>query len=109
MARKTTALTNTEVSRAKPKEREYNLADGNGLLLRVKPNGSKLWIFNYVRPYTKKRVNISFGRYPDISLADARIKRTEARELLAQNIDPKEHRDQKAQKEREATSDPCFA
>jgi hypothetical protein len=70
------------------------LVDGDGLALRVKPNGSKLWIFNYFRPYTKIRTAISFGSYPALSLADARNKRNAARELLAQDIDPKEHRDE---------------
>jgi len=96
MARTTKRLTNTEVKQAKPKEKEYNLADGDGLALRVKPNGSKLWLFNYYRPYTKKRANISFGTYPDLSLAEARKRRDKARELLAQDIDPKEKRDEQA-------------
>ncbi|GAW86554.1 conserved hypothetical protein [Bathymodiolus platifrons methanotrophic gill symbiont] len=93
MARVTKPLTNTEVKQAKPKDKEFNLVDGDGLALRVKPNGSKLWIFNYFRPYTKKRTSLSFGSYPAISLADARSKRATARELLAKEIDPKEHRE----------------
>lgn len=94
MARVTKPLTNTEVKQAKPKEKEFNLVDGNGLALRVKPNGSKLWVFNYFRPYTKKHTTLSFGSYPAISLADARNKRATAKELLAKDIDPKEHRDE---------------
>lgn len=90
----TKPLTNTEVKQAKPKEKEFNLVDGDGLALRVKPNGSKLWVFNYFRPYTKKRTSLSFGSFPTISLAEARIKRHEAKELLAKEIDPKEHRDE---------------
>jgi hypothetical protein len=50
-------------------------------------------LFNYQRPITKKRVNLSLGRYPDLSLAKARTKAIAARELLADGIDPKEHRD----------------
>ncbi|WP_353518268.1 integrase domain-containing protein [Thalassotalea sp. SU-HH00458] len=92
MARRTNPLTNTEVKQAKPKDKEYNLADGDGLHLRIKPSGSKLWLFNYTRPFIKKRANISFGSYPAVSLANAREKRKEAHELLAQDIDPKEHR-----------------
>jgi len=94
MARKTTPLTNTEVKHAKPKDKEYNLVDGEGLMLRIKPNSSKLWLFNYYRPFTKKRANISFGKYPDISLAEAREKRTSARNLLAKDIDPKTHKEE---------------
>ena len=94
MARTTKPLTNTEVKQAKPKDKEYNLADGAGLSLRVKPNGTKSWLFNFSAPYTKKRTNISFGAYPDVSLAEARRQKEEARSLLAQMIDPKTHRDE---------------
>jgi len=94
MARKAVPLTNTQVKQAKPRDKEYSLADGDGLALRVKPNGSKLWLFNYYKPYTKQRANISFGVYPEVSLAEARNRRKNARELLAQDIDPKAHRDE---------------
>jgi len=93
MARQTKPLNNTQIKQAKAQEKEYNLADGQGLSLRIKPNSTKTWLFNYYRPHSKKRVNISFGPYPDLGLADARTKRDEARKLLAQNIDPKEYRD----------------
>ncbi len=99
MAKTTKPLTNTEVKQSKPRDKEYNLADGAGLALRVKPNGAKYWLFNYSRPYTKKRSNISFGTYPETSLASARRKREDARILLAKDIDPKEHRDLAVQKE----------
>lgn len=102
MARITNPLTNTEVKQARPKDKEYNLVDGDGLMLRVKPNGSKLWLFNYYRPYTKKRANIGFGKYPDVTLAQARNKRKDARELLADNVDPKDYRTEQNQYKKEA-------
>jgi len=102
MAKITKPLTNTEVKAAKAKDKEYNLADGSGLQLRVKPNGSKLWLFNYQRPFTKKRANLSLGKYPALSLADARKESASARELLAKDIDPKAHRDKQAQAEKNA-------
>ena len=102
MARITKPLTNTQIEQAKPKTKVYTLSDGSGLQLRVKPNGSKLWLFDYVRPYTKKRTSLSFGAYPALSLANARIKREAARELLSNNIDPKEERDEKARLKGEA-------
>ena len=102
MARTVVPLTNTQVNQAKSKSKEYSLSDGRGLALRVKPNGSKLWIFNYTRPHTRKRANLSFGIYPEISLAEARKEREKARELLAQGIDPKAGRDHtKAEKVRQ--------
>jgi len=95
MAKLTKALTNTEVKQAKPKDKLYKLSDGGGLLLRVKPNGFKTWIFDYYKPHTKARTSIGFGAYPEVSLADARKKRVAARELLAKEIDPKEYKDDK--------------
>jgi integrase len=50
-------------------------------------------LFNYYRPITRKRANLSIGKYPDLSLAKARAKSVSARELLADGIDPKEYRD----------------
>lgn len=102
MARTTRPLTNTEVKQAKPRTREYNLADGQGLYLRVKPNGSKLWLFNYSRPFTKQRANISLGSYPDLSLANARAKRQKMRELLAEDIDPKHFKIEQTRQQKEA-------
>lgn len=91
MARQTKPLTNTEVERAKAKEKDYKLLDGGGLYLAVKATGSKLWRLNYSRPFTKKRTEISLGAFPEISLQQARQKRDEYRALLAQEIDPQEH------------------
>ena len=102
MAKIITPLSDTQVKQAKSKEKEYNLADGNGLQLRVRPNGSKLWILKYSQPYTKKRTNLGLGKYPDVSLSKARKQRDEARRLLADNIDPKDHRIEQAQQKKEA-------
>jgi hypothetical protein len=102
MTNTTKPLTNTEVKQAKPKAKEYNLADGHGLYLRVKPSGTKLWIFNYLRPFTKKRANLGLGIFPDISLADARVEAQKFKGLLAKEIDPKEYRIEQAWKDEKA-------
>lgn len=101
MAKKIRPLTNTEVKQAKAQEKEYTLADGDGLQLRIKPSGSKNWVLKYSKPFTKVRTNIGLGTYPEISLKQARDKRAEARTLLAQDIDPKTHRDENAALEKE--------
>lgn len=93
MAKQIKPLSPTQVTKTKPLEKEYSLADGNGLYLRIKPNGAKLWIFNYIHPTTKKRKNISLGTFPDITLASAREKTRELRQLVAEGVDPKTHRD----------------
>ena len=92
MARTTIPLTDTKIKTAKPTDKEYTLQDGNGLYLLIKPTGSKIWRFNYYRPITKKRTLVSFGSYPAVSLADARQKRENAKELLAKGIDLQEHK-----------------
>jgi hypothetical protein len=69
MAKITTRLTDKDIKSAKPKDKEYNLFDGDGLRLRIKPNGSRQWIFNYYKPITGKRANLSLGKYPDLSLS----------------------------------------
>jgi integrase len=97
-------LTGTEIKNAKPKNKEYTLFDGAGLTLRVTPKGSKLWLFNYYRPFTKKRANLSLGSYPSISLTEARNKRAEYRELLAKEIDPKEYLEEQSIRNKEAHS-----
>lgn len=91
MARGKELLNAKQVEHAKPKEKEFNLADGGGLYLRVKPSGAKIWLFNYYRPYTKKRANLKIGDYPATGLSDARERRREFASLLGNNIDPQEH------------------
>ena len=61
MPRTVKPLTDTQIKNAKAKEKEYNLADGKGLQLRVKPSGAKIWLFNYSRPISKKRANLKVG------------------------------------------------
>ncbi|QIM66523.1 integrase [Mannheimia granulomatis] len=95
MARTTKALNKTQIENAKPKDKEYILSDGDGLNLRVKPlpKGSKIWIFNYTNPITKGRTNLTIGRYPSVTLAEARAIRDEYRALLAKGIDPKKEQE----------------
>ena len=92
MPNSTKPLTNTEVKQSRPRPKEYNLADGGGLYLRVKPNGTKLWLFNYFKPFTNNRSNISLGQYPKLSLGKARDLRQKYQSLLVEKLDPREYR-----------------
>ena len=103
MARVTTPLNDKQVKAAKPADKDYVLTDGNGLQMRIRINGSKLWNFNYMHPVTKKRLNMGLGTYPELSLATARKLATEARELVANGIDPKAQRDAERQTQRGLT------
>ena len=79
-------LTDTAVRKAKPEAKPYKKADGGGLFLLVQPNGSKWWRLKY--RFGGKEKLLSIGVYPDITLADARTRREEARKLLAHGGDP---------------------
>lgn len=82
------ALTDTAIKAIKQDVRPKKYSDANGLFLLVQPNGSKLWRYAY--RYLGKQKTLSLGAYPVVGLRDARIKRDEARDLLAQDIDPGE-------------------
>jgi integrase len=86
------ALKDTRIKNAKPDVKPYKLTDGEGLHIEVKPNGAKLWRLRY-RLHGKESV-YSIGKYPAVSLALARERRTEAKELIEQGINPSLHRKQ---------------
>lgn len=79
-------LTDTACRNAKPKDKPYKLADSAGLHLLVKPNGGRYWRLKYY--FLGKEKLLSLGTYPEVSLADARDKREQARKLLTNDIDP---------------------
>ena len=83
-------LTNAAVKAAKPKNKPARLFDEKGLYLEVSPAGGKWWRFKY--RFDGKEKRLSMGVYPDVSLKGARERRDEARRLLADGIDPSEHR-----------------
>ena len=80
------ALNDTAIRAAKPREREYKLADGGGLYLLVTPAGGKLWRLKY-RSHGVER-KLAFGKYPDVSLSAARKARDEARTKAVSGNDP---------------------
>jgi integrase len=71
------ALTARAVESAKPKDRPYKLADGQGLYLYVSPAGGKSWRANY--SLAGKQKTRTYGRWPGMSLADARKAHQRAR------------------------------
>ena len=97
----TNQLTDLQIKKAKPAAKEYLLTDGQCLYLRIRPDGSKDWMFIYrFGPEGKKR-KISFGSLDDLPLASARIRRSECREAIKLGIDPQIRRSQ-LQAEQEA-------
>ena len=87
MAKQIKPLSSTQCDSAKPKEKDYNLYDGQGLILFVRKNGSKVWRFKYKRPNGKDGL-MTLGNYPALTLKEARERRAIYLNQLANNIDP---------------------
>ena len=83
-------LTHIQIASAKPSVKPFNLADSQGLFLTVRPNGSKLWRLSY--RYLGRQKTLHLGPWPDVSLADARVRRDEARKQIAAGLDPVQER-----------------
>ncbi|SBW63351.1 phage integrase family site-specific recombinase [Klebsiella pneumoniae] len=95
------ALSDVKVRSAKPEAKAYKLTDGEGMVLLVHPNGSKYWRLRY--RFGGKEKMLALGKYPEVSLADARARRDEARKLLANGVDPSENKKAvKVEQEQEA-------
>lgn len=106
MAKIAKKLTDTEIKSTKPADKEINLFDGDGLILRISPlskGGKKNWYFRYAVPVSKKRTKMSLGTYPHLTLARARALRDEYLSLLANGIDPQVHNNDKANALKNAT------
>lgn len=79
-------LTDVQIKNLKSAEKPVRVFDGNGLYLEVSPAGGKLFRFKY--RFNGKGKTLSLGKYPDVSLSDARKAHQKAREQLAAGIDP---------------------
>ena len=79
-------LTDPLIKSLKPTDKPQKIADGNGLTLIIQPNGSKLWRYRY--RYGGLEKLLSIGKYPLITLKEARQARETAAAQLAQGIDP---------------------
>ncbi|MEW9624700.1 tyrosine-type recombinase/integrase [Rhodanobacter geophilus] len=83
-------LTDTAIRKAKPADKSQRLFDGGGLYLEISPAGGKWWRLKY--RFAGKEKRLALGTYPDTGLADARMRRDDARKLLAAGVDPSEQR-----------------
>lgn len=79
-------LTDTKVKQAKPRDKDYKLADEKGLFLLVKKNGAKYWRVKY--RFAGKEKMLALGVYPEVSLKEARNGRDKARQQLRAGTDP---------------------
>lgn len=87
------ALTDPQVRNAKPADKQRKLSDGGGLYLLIKPSGYKGWKYDFRLHGTRGTYTI--GQYPDISLRQARLEHQQARELVAQGVNPRQIKESK--------------
>ena len=80
------ALTDAKIRALKPKEKAYKVSDFEGLYIQVTIKGTKLWKLKY--RFQGKEGKLSLGRYPEISLKEARARKIEARTQLANGLNP---------------------
>ena len=92
-------LTDPKVRQSKPRNKPYKLSDGNGLYLQVQPSGSKYWRLAY--RFAEKQKTLALGIYPEITLANARKKRDDAKSYLSKGIDPSNLMSKKVRKRAE--------
>jgi integrase len=85
-------LTDITIKKTKPTEKPMKLFDSNGLYLLLKPNGARYWRLKY--RFAGKEKAMALGVYPEVSLAEARTLRDDARRKLKQNLDPVNERKQ---------------
>jgi len=97
MPKRIPPLTDVSIRNAKLQAQDYKLADGFGLYVLVTKTGGKLWRFNY--RYHEKNKTLAIGSYPAISLTKARAARDEARQSLANGIDPGQAKQEKKQQD----------
>lgn len=90
MAKRIIQLSELQVRKAKPQAKDFKLFDGNGLFLLVTKSGGKKWRLKYL--FNGKEKLLALGAYPEISLAEARVKAGEARKQVAGGVDPSETR-----------------
>ncbi len=86
MPKRINPLSDLQVKNAKPQTKDVKLFDGGGLFLLITPTGGKLWHMKY--RFEEKEKKLTFGAYPEVSLAKAREKRQSAREQIVAGIDP---------------------
>ena len=84
------SLTDAAIRAAKPGDKTIKVFDGGGLYLEVAPTGGRWWRLKY--RFAGKERRISLGVYPAVGLRDARKRRDDAKELLAQGVDPSAHK-----------------
>src|SRR4029453_2239840 len=102
-------LNDTAARQARPSNISYKLTDQGGLYLWISRKGAKSWRYDF--RYAGKRYTLTLGQYmrpgvkrPDLTLAQARERHSEARRLLAAGYNPAAKKQDDLQKARHAAT-----
>ena len=93
-------LTDRQIRNAKPQEKPYKLADGGGLYLYVTPKGTKSFRLKF--RFDGKEQVLTIGKYPHVSLSEARAMAETAKTQIAQGINPAAQKQAEKQQAQEA-------
>lgn len=96
------ALTDTALKALRPRNKPYTVADERGLYVEVFPTGGIVWRYRY--RIAGKREKLTLGKYPDLTLKNARIKRDEAGQAVAMNKSPAQQKQLAKRAATEATT-----
>jgi len=96
-------LTDSGIKALKSKTKPFKIYDGGGLFMLISPNGAKLWRLKFA--FEGKEKLLALGAYPEIGLKDARKRRDDAKEQLANGIDPAFDKKQKKHQAKQQAAD----
>ena len=83
-------MNDLQCKNAKPRDKAYKISDSHGLYLHVRPTGLRVWRWNFRIDGSEQ--TMTFGRYPELSLADARLERAAADKIRRSGVDPRQDR-----------------
>ncbi|ELO83276.1 TPA: site-specific integrase [Salmonella enterica subsp. enterica serovar Enteritidis] len=96
------ALSDTKLRTLTPRNRPWQLADHDGLVIEVLPTGRKIWRFRY--RFDNKSQKITLGEYPAFSLAEARLWREKCRSMVVHGINPAQKKQEVKLKQKDPTA-----
>ena len=93
-------LTELQCKNAKPRKKAFKLSDSHGLYLHVRPTGLRVWRWNF--RFDGSEQTMTLGRYPEVSLSDARLERAAYDKIRRSGVDPRQGRQQTKQSHADA-------
>ena len=78
------------IKKANSSTKTIKISDGGGMYLQIQPNGSKYWRMNC--RINGKQITLSFGLWPDVSIAQARMMQEDSKESIGKGINPIEEK-----------------